>query len=74
MAPRFAVLIMAGIACLAARNIGSTLTCMTRRQFSGVSSTTRAAAADADVVVEEIEAAEAVERGRHHVARPARCR
>jgi len=40
MAPRFAVLTMAGIAYLAARNIGSTLTCMTCRQFSGVSSTT----------------------------------
>src|SRR5258705_476656 len=31
---------MAGIACLAARNIVSTLTCMTRRQFSWLSSTT----------------------------------
>src|SRR5437667_66511 len=39
-APRLAVLTMAGIAYLAARNIGSTLTCMTRRQLSGVSSTT----------------------------------
>ncbi len=66
MAPRLAVLIMAGIACLAARNMGSTLTCMTRRQVSGSSSTTDAAAADADVVVEEVEAAEAVERGLHH--------
>src|SRR5712692_10839139 len=32
--------IMAGMACLAARNMVSTLTCMTRRQFSWVSSTT----------------------------------
>ena len=40
MAPRSAVLIIAGMAYFAARNIGSTLTCMTRRQVSGVSSTT----------------------------------
>ena len=40
MAPRPAVLIMAGIACLETRNIVSTLTCITRRQASGSSSTT----------------------------------
>src|SRR5262245_13954166 len=40
IAPPFAVLIMAGMACLESRNIVSTLTCMTRRYSSGFSSTT----------------------------------
>ena len=40
IAPPFAVLIIAGIACLESRNIVSTLICMTRRYSSGFSSTT----------------------------------
>src|SRR5262245_43798214 len=38
--PPLAVLIIAGMACLESRNIVSTLTCMTRRNSSGFSSTT----------------------------------
>ena len=40
IAPPLAVLIIAGMACLDSRNIVSTLTCMTRRNSSGFSSTT----------------------------------
>src|SRR5450631_2938621 len=40
IAPRFAVLIMAGMAYFDSRNMLSTLTCITRRYCSGFSSTT----------------------------------
>ena len=40
MAPPLAVRIISGITALEARNMVSTLTCITRRQVSGFSSTT----------------------------------
>jgi hypothetical protein len=69
MAPRPAVLIMAGMACFDVRNIVSTLTCIRRRQLFGLLVHNRAAARDADVVVEKIEAAESIERRANGVLR-----
>src|SRR5207245_8723454 len=61
MAPPWAVRIISGIAALEARNMVSTLTCMTRRQVSGLLHHA-ALAADAHVVDQEVETAVAAHR------------